>query len=220
MAEKSRCLTTIPPVVRVQPDPAVHVIKVKPDGTSLQTVNLTNRIGQPLISELQIQRRTSQLARQIAIDYQNREMVVIAVLKGAFVFTADLLRRLNKLGAEPFIDFIRASSYGAGTTTSGELKIGMDVTSPLKNNHVLLVDDIVDTGLTMTRLCDHMTGKGAASVKCCALLDKPSRREVKFVPDYVGFEIPDLFVVGYGLDFNEKYRYLPYITVLANNKSK
>jgi len=187
---------------------------VIPDNFSTPTPEPADRVGRPMFSELQIQRRTSQLAREIADDFDGREMVVIAVLKGAFVFAADLIRRLNKLGAKPMIDFIHAASYGSGTVSSGKVAISHDVTIPLVGRDVLLIDDIIDSGRTLAKIRDHLLEKGAASVKCCALLDKPSRREVNFTPEFVGFRIPDRFVVGYGLDYDERYRYLPYITDL------
>ncbi len=168
----------------------------------------------PSITELEIRRRTAQLAQQITSDFQRREFVVVIILKGAFIFAADLLRRMFEHDGTPEIDFIRAASYGAGDRSSGQVKIELDVTIPIKDRDILLVDDIVDSGRTLSLLRDHLTSRGAASVHSCVLLDKPSRREVEFTPDYVGFEIPDQFVVGFGLDYGERYRYLPFVAVI------
>lgn len=182
--------------------------------TSLSSGEELDRLGRPLFSELEIQHRTSQLARQIAKELNGLEIIVIAVLKGSFVFAADLLRRLSKLDVHPKIDFIQTSSYGSNTETSGDVIIKMDVSIPLEGKHVLLVDDIIDSGYTLAKIRDHLGSKGISSVRSCVLLNKPSRRRVEFEPDYVGFDIPDYFVVGYGLDFDEQYRYLPFITVV------
>ena len=172
----------------------------------------------PLITELEIRLRVSQIAEAIARDTNVRGLIVVAVLKGAFMFLADLLRRLADLGLEPRVDFIRAASYGSGTRSSGRVKISLDCASPVRGRAVLLVDDIVDSGRTLAHLQRHLKAKGAARVLTCVLLDKASRREVKFQPDYVGFEIPDRFVVGYGMDFDERYRYLPFIGILAKSR--
>ena len=174
----------------------------------------------PLITELEIRLRVSQIAEAIARDADDRGLVVVAVLKGAFMFLADLLRRLADLGLEPRVDFIRAASYGSGTRSKGQIKISLDCASPVKGRTVLLVDDIVDSGRTLSRLQRHLKAKGAARVQTCVLLDKPSRREVEFQPDYVGFEIPDHFVVGYGMDFDERYRYLPFIGILEETRGE
>ena len=176
---------------------------------------------QPLITELEIRRRTAQLAQQVAADYREREFVVVIVLKGAFVFASDLVRRMFDQGGTPEIDFIQAASYGKGDRSSGKVEIKHDVTIPLKGRDVIIVDDIVDSGRTMVQLRKHLAAKGAASVRCCVLLDKPSRREVEFTPDYIGFEVPDQFVVGYGMDYGERYRNLPFIsTISASDASR
>ncbi len=173
-------------------------------------------IGKSLISELEIQYRTAQLAKQIADDFRKDDLIIIAVLKGAFMFTADLIRRLSKYGVHHELDFIKASSYGNSTESSGKIKIETDVQMDLRNANVLLVDDIIDTGNTLSYIRDYLYRKNAKTVKTCVLLDKPSRRTVNFQPDYIGFEIPDHFVVGYGLDYAEMYRCLPYIAELKN----
>lgn len=168
---------------------------------------------EPLLSEGEIERRVGQLAEQLAKDYAGRDLLVVGVLKGAFIFLADLLRRLNKLGLNPQVDFIRAASYGADTRSSGWVKVFLDVSLPVEGRDVLVVDDIVDSGRTLGHICERLRGLGAASVRCCVLLDKPARREVPFHPDYVGFEIPDRFVVGYGLDKAELWRGMPDIAM-------
>jgi len=189
---------------------------MNPVDENFRLTDSNDRIGQPLISELHIQQRTSQLAKQIASDFRNKEIVVVIVLKGAFVFASDLLRRLNNAELRPLVDFVRASSYGSGTDSGGSVEFSLDVSIPLEGRDVLLIDDIADSGGTLTLLRDRLYSRGACSVKCCVLLDKPSRRKVEFQPDYVGFEIPDRFVVGYGLDFDERFRCLPYIIKLEN----
>lgn len=171
-------------------------------------------LGKTLISEHEIQHRTSQLANQIVKDFNNNEIIIIGVLKGAFMFTADLVRRLSKLDAKIEIDFIRAHSYGNEKESSGKVEIDFDVSVDLKGAWVLIVDDIMDSGNTLKQVCAYLLNKGAAKVSTCVLLDKPSRRTTEFKPDYIGFEIPDHFVVGYGLDFSERGRCLPYITYI------
>ncbi|MCH7706068.1 MAG: hypoxanthine phosphoribosyltransferase [Chloroflexi bacterium] len=151
------------------------------------------------------------MAEEIRRDYEGRAPLLIGVLKGAFVFMADLMRALNM----PLtVDFVRVSSYDAGTTSSGRPRILQGVRSPIKDRHVLIVEDIVDTGLTTRHLEGYIRRKGAASIKLCALLSKPSRRQVEATIDYLGFEIPDRFVVGYGIDYAQQYRYLPDVCVL------
>lgn len=169
----------------------------------------------PLITEIEIHLRIAQLAKRIAEDYAGKDFIVISVMKGSFMFTADLLRRLYDRGAEPETDFIRAASYGYRSRSVGRVKIALDISVSVEGRNLLVVDDISDTGRTMLHLVEHLQkNKSAGNVRTCVLLDKPSRRELEFVPDYVGFEIPDLFVVGYGIDYAEKYRYLPFISVV------
>ncbi len=168
----------------------------------------------PLFTELQIRHRTAQLAGQIAEDYRGKDIVAVIVLKGAFMFAADLLRRLYDMGLNPDVDFIRAASYGDSSKSSSRIEISLDVSSELKDRSVLIMDDIIDTGRTLAHLHEHLAAKGADVIRSCVLLDKPSRREVEFQPDYTGFEIPDVFVVGYGMDYAERYRYLPFITTV------
>jgi len=193
---------------------------LKNNPESIQLAEIEYKIGQPLISELEIQHRTAELARQISSKLKDENIVLIAVLKGAFMFAADLARRLMKQDVNLDLDFIRAKSYGTGTRSSGEVNIEIDVGIPLKGATVLLVDDIIDSGNTLYQVGNYLREKGAVEVTTCVLLDKPSRREIEFQPDFVGFEIPDKFVIGYGLDFAEKFRCLPYITHLIVDEQK
>ena len=163
-----------------------------------------------LITERQIARRVKSLARQIERDYQGREILVIALLNGTVLFLADLIRHLNL----PLrLDFIGVSSYGSGVT-SGDLVFTKELRLDVRGRDVLLVDDILDTGKTLSRVLPKMQILKPRRIRTCVLLDKPSRRVEKIAPDYVGFTIPDAFVVGYGLDFSERYRNLPFIGVL------
>ncbi|GAB6877462.1 hypothetical protein JCM13210_21900 [Thermaerobacter litoralis] len=138
-------------------------------------------------------------------------LTVVGILKGAFVFTADLVRALGELGVPLQVDFMAVSSYGSATQTSGIIRILKDLDRPIRGQHVLLIEDIVDTGLTLRYLREHLMAQGPASLKACVLLDKPERRLVDVPVEYVGFTIPDEFVVGYGIDYAEQFRYLPDI---------
>jgi hypoxanthine phosphoribosyltransferase len=169
-----------------------------------------------LISAEQVARRVQELAQRIAADYAGRAPVLVGVLKGAWVFLADLARQLP---LPVRCDFVRVSSYGAGTVTSGEPRLLLDCTEQLTGADVLVVEDIIDTGLSTAWLLQHLRGKRPASLRLCALLDKPSRRRVPVHADYLGFEIPDRFVVGYGLDWNERYRELPYVGCVTIHES-
>lgn len=167
-------------------------------------------VDQVLISEAQLARRVRRLAREIERDFHGRELVVVAVLNGTVMFLADLIRHLNL----PLrLDFIGVSSYGSGTT-SGKLVFTKALRLDVRNRDVLLVDDILDTGKTMSRVLPKLKVLKPRRLKTCVLLDKPDRRVEKIQADYVGFSIPDLFVVGYGLDFAERYRNLPFVGVL------
>ncbi|MFZ0430638.1 MAG: hypoxanthine phosphoribosyltransferase [Acidobacteriota bacterium] len=165
-------------------------------------------ITETVLSERQIQRRVDELGARISADYQGREPLVVAVLRGAAIFHADLIRRL-----EPHIsiDFIAVSSYGAETQSSGEVKLIKDLESGVHDTDLILVEDIVDTGLTLDYLVRLLQSRRPRSLRVCSLLSKPSRRQVPARIDYLGFEIPDRFVVGYGLDLNQRFRNLPYI---------
>ena len=167
-----------------------------------------------LVSEEELAKITAKLGKQITEDYKNSDkpIICIVILKGSLIFASDLIRHIE-LPLE--VEFMKVSSYGAGTKTSGEIKVHLDLMrDDLENLNILIIEDIVDTGRTLSRLTQLLRNRNAHSVKTCTLLDKPSRREVDFAPDYVGITIPDEFVIGYGLDFDEKYRNLPYVGVL------
>ena len=167
-----------------------------------------------LIGEKELDEITSRLAEQINNDYKNSDkpLVLIVILKGSLVFASDLMKKI----ALPLeLEFMKVSSYGAGTKNSGEIKIHLDLMrDQLEKYDLIVVEDIIDSGRTLSRLAQLLKNRNAHSVKTCTLLDKPSRREVDFTPDYCGTQIEDEFVIGYGLDFNEKYRNLPYVGVL------
>lgn len=169
-------------------------------------------IKEILISEEEIQKMVSRIAAEIDEDYKDKNLVLVCILKGSIVFMGDLMKRIT-IPTE--IDCMKVSSYGAGTESSGNINIKLDLVRPdLPECDILIIEDIIDSGRTLKYLTDYLLFKGARSVKTCTLLDKPSRRVVEFIPDYVGCEIPDEFVVGYGLDFAEKYRALPYVGIL------
>jgi hypoxanthine phosphoribosyltransferase len=174
--------------------------------------DLHGDIGQVLITEEEIQAKVRELGALISADYRDRSVTLVSVLKGSLPFMADLMRAID---APLQIDLMEVSSYGGATTeTSGLVRILKDLSSSIANRDVLLVEDIIDTGLTLNYLLRYLRGKNPASLRICALLDKPARRLVEIPIDYRGFTIPDEFVVGYGLDFGEYYRNLPFIGVL------
>lgn len=164
--------------------------------------------SQFLIEERMIKERIKELAKEIKKDYLSKQPLFIGILKGAFIFLADLVRELDM---ELEIDFLAVSSYGKYTETTGEVEILKDLQIPVKGRHVVIVEDIVDTGLTLAYIRDLILSRKPASLKICALLDKKERRRVDIDADYVGFRVPDKFLVGYGLDVGEKFRNLPYI---------
>lgn len=168
-------------------------------------------ILQVLISEEEIKAKVAELGKTIAEDYRGKDPLVICVLKGALCFMSDLIRATQ---IPLSIDFLAVSSYGASTQSSGVLRILKDLDSSLEGRHVLIVEDIIDTGLTLNYLVENLWSRQPASLRICTLLDKPSRRKVELKPDYSGFVIPDKFVVGYGLDYAERYRNLPHVAVL------
>jgi hypoxanthine phosphoribosyltransferase len=173
----------------------------------------TNPNLEVLIPAEKIQGRIRELGAEIARDYAGRNPLLIGVLKGAFIFLSDLMRAADL----PLnVEFIAISSYGAEMRTSGEVRILKDLDVAIEGRHILVVEDIVDTGLTLSYLLANLKSRGAESVKLAALLDKYERREKEVPIDYLGFKIPDKFVVGYGLDFAERYRNLPFIAVLKN----
>lgn len=168
-----------------------------------------------MLSQEQIAARVKELAKQIDKDYADKPLVLVVVLKGSFVFAADLCRAVS--GTNLRIEFLGVRSYGEGTETSGVVQITQDLSKPIAGEDVLIVEDIVDTGLTIAHLMDLFRTRGPRSVRVCALLHKPARARVSVSIDYLGFTIEDKFVVGYGLDFAEKYRNLPYIGVVERN---
>ena len=175
---------------------------------------MINDIKTVLFNEKELAEITAKLGKTITDEYKasDKPLVVIVILKGSLIFASDLIRRIE-MPLE--IEFMKVSSYGAGTKNSGEIKIHLDLNREnLENYNLLIVEDIVDSGRTLSRLTQLLKNRNANNVKTCTLLDKPSRREVEFVPDFCGATIPDEFVVGYGLDFDEKYRNLPFVGVL------
>lgn len=169
-----------------------------------------------LINQQEIQERVAALGREISHDYRGQEVVAIGVLKGAVIFLADLVRTLTVPAS---LDFMAVSSYGDDTHTSGVVRIIKDLDLPLAGRHVLLVEDIVDSGLTLRYLLNLLQARGPASLKTCVLLDKPARRQAAVDLNYIGFTIPEVFVVGYGLDHAEQYRHLPYLAVWETGDS-
>ncbi len=164
-----------------------------------------------LFTKAAIDGRVRELAEMISRDYQGKELIVIGILKGAFVFMADLIRFLQIPCA---VDFVRLASYGSETVSSGKIVITKDIETSIKGRDVLVVEDIVDTGLTLSYLIDRLKEREPRTLRVCVFLDKHERRKVPFVAEYVGFHVEDLFVVGYGLDYNEKFRFLPDIYVI------
>lgn len=173
--------------------------------------SLERDIQSVLIDEATIKKRVSELGRKISEDYIGSKPVFIGVLKGCFVFMADLLRSVS---LHCTMDFMAVSSYGDGTSTTGAVKITKDLSRDIEGKDIIIVEDILDSGMTLSYLSAYLKGRNPSSIKIVALLDKPSRRQAKINADYAGFEVPDAFVVGYGLDFAEKYRNLPYIGIL------
>ncbi len=164
-----------------------------------------------LLNRQTIKRRVQSLGKEITRDYHGRSPLLIGVLRGAAVFLSDLIRHIN---LELEVDFIALSSYGSATETSGQVQLVKDLESSIDGAHVILVEDIVDTGLTLNYLVGNLKSRNPASLRVCALLSKPSRRKVDVNIDYLGFEVPDSFVVGYGLDYDQQFRNLPYIGIL------
>lgn len=164
-----------------------------------------------LVTEEQLKAKVAELGAQISRDYAGKNLLLVSILKGAVVFMADLMRAVT---IPCSIDFMVVSSYGSGTTSSGLVKIVKDLDQDLSGREVLIVEDILDTGVTLSNLVPMLKLRNPSSVKICAILDKPTRRRAAIQPDYEGFQVPDEFVVGYGLDYDEKYRNLPYVGVL------
>jgi len=172
---------------------------------------MTNDLKEVILSSEQIAKRINELGAKISSDYQANPPVLVGILKGALPFLADLMRAISIPVA---YDLMAVSSYGASTKSTGTVRIIKDLDIEIENRDVIIVEDIVDTGLTLQYMVENLRSRQPKSLKVCTLLDKPSRRQTPIQPDYNGFEIPDVFVVGFGLDYAEKYRNLPYIGVL------
>ena len=168
-------------------------------------------VAKVLISEKRLQQRVRELARQIEADYEGKSLLVVGLLKGAVNFMVDLTRAMQRPVA---VDFMAVSSYGASTESSGIVRIEKDLNESIEGKHVLIVEDIIDTGLTLKYILELLRRRGPASLRVCALLNKQERRLVDISIDYIGFDVPNEFVVGYGLDYNQIYRNLPFIGVL------
>ena len=164
-----------------------------------------------LIDEESLQKRVKEIANQIMEDYKEKDLVFLCILKGAMFFTIDLARKISN---NVHLEFMKVSSYGAGTESSGEVELELDVKNSIEGKHVIVIDDIVDTGHTLSYLLEYLKERKPSTIKLCVLLDKKERREVEVAADYIGFEIPNRFVIGYGLDFDENYRTLPYVGYL------
>ena len=168
-------------------------------------------IARVMVSEEDLKQKAKELGEQISRDYAGKSIFVVCILKGSFVFCADLLRSIT---APVSVDFMCVSSYGAGSRSSGNIQILKDVGVDIRDKDVLIVEDIIDSGNTLKCLKEMLESRAASSVKICTMLNKPSRREVEIDADYIGFDIEDEFVVGYGLDYAEKYRNFPFVGVL------
>ncbi len=169
-------------------------------------------IGRVLLTEQELDRRVRELGAEVSRDYDGRDLFLLAILKGAVLFVSDLMRSI-RLPAE--VDFMAVESYGSATKSSGVVRVLKDLDKPIEGRDVLIVEDIVDTGLTLRYLLESLQGRGPRTVEVCALLAKPAARVVEVPVKYVGFEIPNEFVVGYGLDYRQRYRGLPYVATLS-----
>lgn len=175
-------------------------------------MNMLDNIERILYTEEDLHTCTKRLGAQITADYADKEKILlVSVLRGSYIFMADLSRAID---LPVLVDFMSVSSYGAGTTSSGQVEIVKDISTAIEDYHVIIVEDILDSGNTLYYLMDVLRARKAASIRICTLLDKPERRTKPITADYVGFEVPDAFVVGYGLDYDQKYRNLPYIGIL------
>ena len=172
----------------------------------------TSKVGEILVQPDELEHRVSELAAQISVDYAGKDVLLIGVLKGAVFFLADLMRKID---VDCEVDFMAVSSYGSSTDSSGVVRILKDLDASIEGRHVLIVEDIVDSGLTLQYLMRTLETRGPASLEVCALLTKPERRLVEMPARYVGFEIPDKFAIGYGLDYAERYRNLRVVGTLA-----
>ena len=166
-----------------------------------------------MLGQEEIENKVTELAKQIEKDYEGQDLLLVGILKGASVFVADLMRKIN---LNVNIDFMSVSSYGSGTVSSGTVKILKDLDVDIKDKNVLIVEDIIDSGITLRNLYDTLMTREPRSLKLCTLLNKPERKKVDVNVDYVGFVIEDKFIVGYGIDYDEKYRNLPYIAIVED----
>ena len=173
--------------------------------------------GDVLISREQIERRAKEVGQQITKDYQGKEILIVGILTGCVMWMAEIMKSID---LDTSIDFMYVSSYGSATRSTGVVKIIKDLTMDIEGRHVLVVEDIVDSGLTLEYLFNYLKGHNPASLKICAMLDKPTGRRVEIKADYVGFEAPPAFLVGYGLDANHKFRNLPYITSVSEEEKE
>ncbi|MCI7326525.1 hypoxanthine phosphoribosyltransferase [Hornefia butyriciproducens] len=170
-------------------------------------------VGNILYTEKDIQKRAKELGKQISRDYEGQELIMLGTLKGAVMWMSELMKYVT---CDVKIDFVSASSYGSSTTSSGIVKITKDIDMNIYDKNVLIIEDIVDTGTTLKYLKEYLSDRNPRSVRICTMLDKPSRRKNDLVADYIGFEVEDLFIIGYGLDYDQKYRNLPYISYLES----
>lgn len=175
------------------------------------TEDMKQDLSAVLFSEEQLRQKVAELGARITEDYRDKNPLIVSVLKGSYVFMADLTRQID---TKCNVDFMVVSSYGAGSKTSGEVQIIKDIEQQIEGRELLIVEDILDSGVTLSYLMKVLKARGAKSIRLCTLLSKPERRKVEVEVDYLGFEIPDEFVVGYGLDYAETYRNLPYIGIL------
>ena len=164
-----------------------------------------------LITREQLAQRVKELGQQITKDYEGEPVLLVGILRGSVPFMADIMREID---LDVTIDFMSVSSYGGSTKTSGVVRIIKDLETPIEGRNVIIIEDIIDTGLTLHYLKSYLEGRNPKSLKICSILDKPSRRKIEIKGDYVGFEVEDKFIVGYGLDFNQRYRQLPFISWL------
>jgi hypoxanthine phosphoribosyltransferase len=169
------------------------------------------KIGKVILSQAEIENRALEIGAQITADYAGKDVVLIGILTGSVLWLAQVVKSIN---LDTTLDFMSVSSYGAATKSSGIVKINKDLNNDIEGKHVIIVEDIIDSGMTLEYLCKYLAGREPASLKICTMLDKPSGRRVKIDADYVGFEAPDAFLIGYGLDADQRYRNLPYIAAI------
>ena len=175
---------------------------------------MRNDVEKILISEEELKGKNVELGRKITKDYKGKDLLVVGILKGSSIFMSDLIREID-LPLQ--IDYMVVSSYGTSTESSGVVRIVKDLQHSIEGKHILIVEDIVDTGLTLAYICEILKGRGPESVSICTLLDKPIRRKKQFPIEYIGFEVPDEFIVGYGIDYAENYRNLPFVGALKRS---